>query len=198
MIRRMVWQVSIITALILAGPLIAAAGPFGLSQGMTKAEVEAFGVTLTESSLHYYSASKLPKPHRNFEDYQLLIDPDTGLAKIHTVGVTLSSNSYGDAIKTRFRDIEEALTKKYGKGQKFDFLRYDSIWDEPNDWMMGLSLKERTLVHFWDEDLPDGLQTIMLEAKGLSSRSGYVNLGYEFTNSDAAVDRIREAENEGF
>ena len=79
---------------------------------------------------------------------------------------------------------------------------HGSIWKEPNDWMMGLKQKERTLVAFWDEetgaDMSSTVANIMLEANATSSSSGYLSLSYEFDNAQVAFDEREASESSVF
>ncbi len=103
-------------------------------------------------------------------------------------------------------DMSSTVAKQievvYGPSKVFDFLKYGSIWKEPNDWMMGLKQKERTLVAFWDDetgaDMSSTVANIMLEANATSSSSGYLSLSYEFDNAQVAFDEREASESSVF
>jgi hypothetical protein len=158
-------------------------GPFGFEPGMTKARVlELVGKEAVrkddEDSLVLTTA---PQPHTVFETYVLLFSPQKGLVKILAVSKDIRTSVYGDEVKQSFSDISDALAKAYGTGQKYDYLRTGSIWNEAEDWMMGLLKQERVLASVWTFDPPRGqILSIGLEAGALSREGGYLHLSYEF------------------
>lgn len=92
------------------------------------------------------------------------------------------------ALKERFNSLKEALSKKYGKHETQDFLMPGSIWDEPEDFMAGLTKDERYLRTYWDAEeksnLTDNLKSIILYAGGLGDEKGALYIQYEFENSE--------------
>ena len=85
--------------------------------------------------------------------------------------------------------------------KRHDFLRSGSIWDEPEDWAMGLYKEERVLQSFWTFSparSEDGVQAVYLTANALSSSKGYVSLFYEFSNFDQCSKELDKAKNAAF
>ena len=167
-------------------------GPFGLWMGMRKDEFEG---SLEEIAPFKYRASNVPKKHSKFEDYIVQIGPISGLAWIKGISGTVSTNPYGYGLKTAFEDMVEKLTRIYGKSEKTDFLTYDSIWNEPRDWMQGLASGERYLFAKWTKEtnrgnLPNELETVYLGATALDTYSGYIAIEYYFKNNEQATNEI--------
>jgi len=171
---------------------------FGLEPGTSLADLKKI-VNLKEEKPYIYSASSLPNGNSSFDDYRLLITPQDGLCKIVAWTPEISSNSFGEAVEAKFDDLFEALTNKYGNSKKFDFLRSGSIWDEPEDWMMGLVKDDRTLVAYWDEEehstLPTELNAIMLKAIGVDPNTALISLSYEFSNFRKCNGWIKSQQN---
>lgn len=170
----------------------ASAGPLGLDKGMTLPELEKQGRFVEEKEQYWYKSRRLNNGNDNFEEYSVLVVPGHGLCKIIAVGIDISTSSYGDELKSRFKDLTDALSVKYGAPTStYDFLRSGSIWDEGRDFMMGLAKKERTLTNFWQSskgaELKDGLSAISLAGNALSSSKGYLVLTYEFDNIDSCL-----------
>ena len=171
------------------------AGPFGLEMGMTLKEI---GGEVTDLGSGKYKIVNVPKPHSSFEYYYIQVSPKGGLCWIKAIGKDISTSNYGIELKSKFENMEKKLEAAYGKHKKYDFLMVDSIWDRPNDWMMGLIQKERNLIALWDEEnsstLPNNLSTIYLKASATSRDIGFISIEYGFTNMEACEKEISEKE----
>lgn len=187
--------------LLLAGFLLCAgtawSGPFGLSKGMSVEQVRALGPLEPSKTTPYaYAAKSLRDGHDAFEAYSFLITPEDGLCKVTAIGKDVKTSVYGDELKRAFTGLADALAEKYGRpSNQYDFLRSGSMWNEPKDFMMGLVRKERTLSWYWMGGLPDELQSIAIEARGISASAGFISLSYEFQGSDACVDKATSRRN---
>ena len=128
---------------------------------------------------------EVPKPNSEFEEYIVMAAPNTGVCKISALGKTHLNDRYGSDVRSAFDHLHAALVVRYGTAKDFDFLRAGSIWNDPQDFHMGVLKKERTLTSFWDRDngstLPVQLTSIMLDTRAVSS-GPYVALSYEFAN----------------
>jgi hypothetical protein len=182
--------------LLVANQVVAA--QFGLESGASLEQIKAI-TTLKQVKPFVYSASKVPNGHAAFDDYRLLITPNQGLCKIVAWTPAITSNSFGETIKSKFSELFNALTEKYGNSKTYDFLREGSIWDDPQDWMMGLAKGDRTLTAYWDDEekssLPPDVESISLEAVGANSETGGISLTYEFKNFGACSAWIKTQEN---
>lgn len=176
-------------------------GPFGLRMGMTLADLQKIGTVTATNTKGVYTMRTVPIPNNNFEEYVVTVAPSFGLCKVSGYGHTIQANAFGDQLKERFNALKAAVTSRYGVSRDFDFLRTGSIWDEARDWMMALYRQERTLASFWMRDetpnVPAYLTGIHLQARALTSSTGYVSLGYEFANSSPCIDELKAASNDG-
>ncbi len=173
----------------------AIAGPFGLSMGMKKSD---FKGKLKEVAPYKYTTNAIPKKHSAFETYVVQIGPKSGLCYIKAIGKDISTNTYGVEVKSAFDNMEAKLSKPYGKNKKVDFLRYESIWDEPKDYMPALIKGERILAALWGTEhgskLKGNLKSVALVAKGASRSKGYLAIEYSFTNEEACDAEIAATE----
>ena len=177
--------------------MLVADGPFGLAMGMTK---EMFNGRLTQAKTGLYFLDKPPIPHDQFESYVVKIGENSGLCWIKGIGKSVASNGYGMQLKGAFDEFETKLDKRYGVHERTDFLMPASIWNDPQDWMMGLVKADRYLMSAWKggkTSLPNDLSTIALIAQAESSSSGYLALEYSFSNKEACDTEIKQVDDSG-
>lgn len=174
-------------------------GPFGLEQGLSRADVELMigeNLRLMNGSHNSYLSTHVPEPHKAFDNYVLVISETTGLCMVRGIGKNITTSSHGIQLKSNFEDLDKVLSKLYGPSEKTDWLLPGSIWKQPEDWMMGLVKEERFLFAQWpgaEQDLKYNIESIALAAKALNSGAGYLILEYSFSNYDTCK---QEAENE--
>ena len=190
--------ITLLFAFSVASPALAS-GPFGFEPG-TSLAVLSKQVKLEPVEEGVYSTTTAPKGHSAFEKYYLFVSPKAGLGKVVAIGFTINTSAYGNELRSKFEQIEEGLVSKYGAGEKYDYLRAGSIWNDDNDWMMSLLKKERVLRHFWDAEqgsrVADDTAGIILEARAMSPGEGYVNLTYEFKCFEQWIAERKAKENE--
>jgi len=178
----------------------AVAGPFGLKMGMSVAEVKAIDPAMTELAPGKYKLTHVPKPHSAFESYIVQICPKVGLSWIKAIGKNVSTSSYGIELRATFDELSTKLDKSYGAGSTTDVLLPGSIWDEPDDFMMGLAKKERYLFRQWSQktgaQLNSNLVAIGLVATALDNNTGYLSLEYAFATSEACDEEIESLEDD--
>jgi len=199
--KRMVEMRLLITVVVLlASPGLTFAGPFGLEMGMKKGQLSS--LELTDTGDYMYTTKQLPKNHSAFLLYGLVIHPETGLCMIKAIGKSIDTSSYGEGLRGKFDQITEQLGKAYGEAEVRDFLRYDSIWDEPKDFMTGLRKGERVLQAIWGDvngpEIKDGVFEILLTADATSSDEGQLSLQYRFANHERCQDLIESEEADAF
>lgn len=154
------------------------ATPFGLTFGASRAEVQKLTGAEASAETNRFNTTKVPTPHPAFSLYQFHISPTLGLCDISAVAGPIEANDFGDQVKRVYNDIAEQIAGRYGPHTRtVDALRTGSIWNDPNDWMMGLSLGERSLMRSWTNPAPN-LSQIALIASAQSRRSGLVMLTY--------------------
>ena len=166
-------------------------GPFGLSKGLRKEDLD---IQMMEVKPCFYKAETLPKKHSAFQYYFLQITPVQGLSWIKAIGNSVSTNSYGTEIQNTFETMRGKLENIYGRPENIDFLMYDSIWNEPRDWMQAIQNGERTLAARWENkngmSLPSDLTSIFLYVAAEDSYTGYIAIEYAFANFDASEKEI--------
>jgi hypothetical protein len=171
-------------------------GPFGLRRGMTQDQVtQIVGKgAVKDTKGDTLRLLTVPKPHPAFEFYSLIFSPTDGLLKIIAYGNDIRTNGFGEAVRSSFTEIRNALSQTYQKPDvDLDFVRAGSIWKEPEDWMMALLKEERDLASAWEKrPLPNHINDIVLEAKALSQEKGYILLTYEFDGWAAYVDSVKK------
>lgn len=176
-------------------------GPFGLKMGLSIEEVKKIipGLSKTEQSEWIYKADSVPTPHPDFDFYVLNFSEKTGLCKISAIGKDIKSGDSGAEVKSDFNSLDESLSKKYGKGKKYDFT--SSKYESPEYWMMYLLKKNRTLAKFWDKEtgstLLNNLEAIELQAKASDMSTGYLVLSYDFENISDCVTESKNNKNKG-
>lgn len=179
----------------------AVSGPFGTDMGMTKADL-GIASSAEELAPYKYQIKNTPKNSRMFETYIVTVTPNHGLCYLKAVGVDINTSRYGSEVRTQFERVDSALKKKYASGERVDFLRGGSIWDEPEDFMMGLVKKERLLQTYYDDEegskMVEDVQAAYLSANGLAMDKGYLVLDYRFRNFDACQAEIRAIEDDVF
>lgn len=173
------------------------AHPFGLTFGTSLAGMKKLipGLTSTESKFLYNSTS-VPTPYPGFESYAFLISPTHGLCKVVAIGVTIVEDRYGTTTRSRFGELQDALTKKYGEPFVIDSLIAEPTLEGPEYWAMSLSDKARVFGAAWPKGggpLGYGLSGIELEAKGLSMSATYLTLSYWGANIDACREQLEDA-----
>ena len=180
-------------------------GPFGLKMGLTDDQLKAAIPDIQAAATNIFSTSSPPKPHDSFETYMLITSASTGLCKITAVGKTIQTSQFGDELRNAHKNLKVALTERYGQPiSDHDFLKHGSMWNESKYWMMGLLKKDRIVATFWERktdknpkgaDLPNDIDSIIVESSAEGTDAGHITLRYAFTNEDACVDAIKKEKN---
>ena len=84
-----------------------------------------------------YTFSAAPTPHPEFEGFVCFISPQKGLLKVRALSKDVETNDFGEALKDKFEQIKAGVSKTYGEPESYDILEAGSIWNAPQDWMMG-------------------------------------------------------------
>ena len=166
-------------------------GIFGLKKGMTLDEIKELDFGRIEQNEDEPIAFfvEQPKKPQGTKYVIFVVIPEMGLMKVRFYW-TIEVNSYGDELKRKFDDLQSVLSKKYGKGEKVDYLKSDSIWKDPKYYMKTLERNEREL-YWYSTDIPDPneleLEAVVIET-GVNSNlflprglyEGFIYLNYEF------------------
>jgi len=170
---------------------------FGIEMGWGIKNLENAGIEMSDMGDSYYELLSVPKPHPSFERYLVQIDPEKGVHLIKAVGKSIATNGFGTSLKTEFNIIEKQLTSVYGKGEKTDWLIPTSIWDEPEDWYMGLRKQERFLFTIWEQPSPTLLR-IGVVANAFSYSAGRIIIEYYSKNHDVIKAKNLAAQSSSF
>lgn len=176
---------------------------FGIQMGQNPAELA--GAILienqTQGELKAYQMKTAPQPHSEFESYTIWATDDLGVCKVVGIGKDHSPDKSGYGIRNAYSELKGALTSKYGQGKEFDFLHGGSIWNEMDEFAMSLKQGERTLASYFDRDeqneLPDEIVAISLQAHATGSRTTFLMLQYEFENFEACKAAQLKLDNNG-
>ena len=180
-------------------------GPFGLKMGINETELKAAISDIKTASPNIYSTEAPPKPHDAFETYHLVTSSSTGLCKISAVGKDVPTSQFGDELRSAHKSIKDALTERYGKPtDDYNFLKHGSLWTESKYWMMGLLKKDRVLTTIWEQktektpkgiNLPNDIDSIIVDVTASGTDSGYVTLRYAFSNEYKCIAENKKEKN---
>lgn len=172
------------------------AAPFGLEKGL-KAEDMHFDIV--EINPGSYCTNCPPKTHSFFSMYILRVAPISGLYWIKGVSSDIDTDSSGSILKLEADKMIERLEKIYGPAEKELLYSPGTIWEEPEDFMMGLVNFEIYYSATWSKDshdIPEGLESIYLGINAQNTNTGNVVIEYEFDNHDEGEKEIEEAEDD--
>ncbi len=179
-------------ALALTIPLSIFASPFGLKMGMTLEQItEVCGGI---EPVHNENDSYFIEPtnhHPLFKYYLAYVDDEIGLYYIKALTDEISSNDYGEEIKSAFENIKNRISKNYGKPKVIDELASDTLWNEEKYWLNALREGSRTLTAAWGIEKnieKDDIEFIGISAKYASYQKGVILLEYQFKNYSQIED----------
>jgi hypothetical protein len=187
----------LVIVLILGVSISLFAGPFGIEMGWTLEDLDKNGIKyeLYKENYNVSTYDVFPKtPHADFPEYIVRIDTQKGIYEIIAFGKDISAPSYGTALKEAYKKVRDQVSRTYGIPKEFDYLKNDSIWDEPGDWMTALKVEDRTLVSYWFPTT-DNIAIIVLETLANNSSEGFIKLVYQTHESivDEIFDRLETA-----
>jgi hypothetical protein len=172
-------------------------GPFGLSWGMTKEQVEKLGVKLelssTKMTVDVLTTEKLPKNVSIAEKYTLIFDRKHNFQKVIMVSKDIGNDPYGNEGKEKYAELKKSLIAKYGK-PSFSFEKVGrKLWNEKDEFYQCLAYTGcgGWVVSF--EDKASG-QVIGLQLEGIKRGIGFLRLTYEGPRWSEIVDAARAAE----
>lgn len=176
-------------------------GPFGIDMGVDARTVTSCDPS-SSGSPSFFQCTTLPKPHSAFEMYSLMSPKQTGVCRISAAGVDIRDGGYGVSTRNKVDEIAEQVKLTYGPWtKKFDFLMPGSIWDDPDDWLMGIAKEDRLYSYAWESVTPtakNNVEDIVVTAKATRSDTGYVYVEINFLNSKECMKAARAAEADAF
>jgi hypothetical protein len=115
--------------------------PFGLVWGQSESQVRALGVVLKEYQSKDYGksffATELPRALADQETAILSFGHDDKLWRIVAIGRANDRDPMGGSVKSRYNELREVLTEKYGRPTSVHRLG-DSIYAEAEYFLSGI------------------------------------------------------------
>jgi hypothetical protein len=159
----------------------AMAGPFGI-------DVEGFSLdkySCIDAGGQYYACTSIPKAHDYFESYLVRYHPDAGLCSISGIGKAIEENGFGTGTISKTDELHNQISQKYGRVKRQDILLSTSIWNEPDEWLMGLSQQERSYAYIGDvSPAVEEIAKYSVIAAASSSDTGFVVVDFRTVNFD--------------
>ena len=186
-------------------------GPFGLPMGASSDELERIiGSELVSIDMtpkkYFFALQRVPKPHSRFSTYSAQVLPRSGLCEIRAYTDVITTSRHGTHLKDQWYSVARAVSGNYGEYMRTDYDRLleGSMWNEPEDWMMGLVKKERHLHAVWvladGTEIRNDVEKIVLVAYASASQTdeGRLMLQYSFLNIDDCSDELQEGDADAF
>ncbi|MCB1032498.1 MAG: hypothetical protein KDD47_01530 [Acidobacteria bacterium] len=172
--------------LLLSAAAVAGTGPFGVSEGLDRVEVEAIVGPLEEVGPSVLLATKFDSSFPELESLSFFVSPQQGLCRIQATSEVIPSDGRGRPLRDRFDRLLERLWEVYGHPEVIDRLSAGSAWAGEDAWMVALYERDRVLMTLWSEDqgseVPAGVKRIVLSARALKPEEGFLSLDYFFSN----------------
>ena len=173
-------------------------GPFGVAMNSKPSD---YGCSTSENNKSAYVCKSLPKSHKDFEAYVLFYHPSNGICQIKALGRDISTNAYGEEIKSKVDEIANQVGKSYGKLKLYDFLKAGSMWDEPQEWIASFSRGERVYTYVSEKkSMKNNVISIVIGAKVANafSDTGHLYAEFTFSNQSECMKNISEEEGSAF
>jgi hypothetical protein len=190
-----------LTSLMLSFDVIAQTkstdGPFGVLMG---SQIDSYkSCKLSDTNPGMYLCTTLPKPHPEFSSYVVQYHYSTGICWIKGLGREYNVSAYGTELIDKVDKIAKQIEKNYGKLTISDYLKQGSIWDDPEDWLMGVRKKERIYGYTsYSYELKNNVKSVYVGANVVSSDTGRVIVEFAFDNEDACEKAIQDNDGSAF
>ena len=174
------------------------AGPFGTYMGEPVSDFKDLVIDdQPDPKIAVYRTHILPKTNSVFEAYLLCFWED-GLSKIAAFGKENEHDGYGATSKNQYNKLREELTKKYGKPSEIVEIgpKKSAVLGRDEFFVVSLYEKKRMHLSYWNKNLPDDLESIVLEIKADVGHQSHVELTYEFKNFKNAVETMQNKDSD--
>lgn len=165
--------------------------PFGLEMGMGLADLTKMAPIREQPDLYAYASSELSNGPTEMVEYVFIITPQHGLCEVTAQTRPIRTSGDGSEVRERFERLVAELSKKYGQATKTDVLLEDSIWNEPNWWMLTLKIGERSLAANWpatrQRPLPYNLGAVSVVAFAESDSQGGLSVTYSSLSKEECI-----------
>ena len=136
-----VWLAAVVLSPNLAHPAEPLEAPFGVKWGLSADEVRAIGVTLdNKKDIDCgigFSAKQLPKILIDVDTVELCFWYNDKLWQIRAGSIAFNNDPYAFALKTRYDQIDNLLSAKYGPG-KHSHYQDTELWSGPDEFLSGI------------------------------------------------------------
>lgn len=168
-------------------------GPFGVPMGASPRDFECSQL----NNLGFFECNRIPRRHPDIIRYVVQSYPETGICWIQGLTSEIDTDSFGASLRLALTRLSAQITEIYGHGKLNEGLFKNSLWDEPQYWMMGLLRKERVYFYTWDIEsgstLKNGIESIYVGAKPTSTNRGFVAIEFSFRNYNECERLERKA-----
>lgn len=155
-------------------------------------------VSIDEPGVIALAGRNPPKPHSAFRNYYFKFHPEKGVCWGQAQSEAFDSDRYGSSVRSAMDKVHSQLSARYGDGDKTDRLAYGSIWDDRDDWAMGVQKNERFYFYMWENlDLGNNITQIALLARSRGFDTQMV-LEWEYTTDEACDNLVNEQNSEAF
>lgn len=168
--------------------------PFGLRMGMSLSDIRRLAHVVRDSSKpHYFWITRVPKPHPEFSRLLAIITPKQGLCYVSAVGGDIDDNERGDALGTKFLEVQRALRERYGEptAVEVDGLASDSLPRRRLRWMKESGT---AITVSWESEA--GAQ-VDLRGWAENENTSYVTLQYSSPSYASCFNEAKRAANAG-
>ncbi len=173
------------------------AGGMALRDGMSREEVEGVLGRVEEVGRYLYLGRTLPEGPPGTETATLVITPEEGLCRVQATSGAIATAGDGASLRQRFDRLLESLWATYGGPRVVDEVAAEGGLEGKERWMAALLARQRVLMTVWTEAqgarLPEGLVSVVLSARALSEREGYLNVDFTFASWPGCQGRIDAA-----
>jgi len=168
--------------------------PFGLQAGMALEQVEQqLGSVSAVGPFAYLGAA----PEGSYEEVAslaLIVTPDEGLCRIQATSEVIPTDAAGAEIRRSFGLLLERLWAEHGEPKVLDTLIPESLLGAKDQWMAALLAGDRVVLSLWNRErgsrLAEGLESVVLAARGLKEEQAYLSVEYVFYNWPGCEERL--------
>lgn len=148
---------ALLVVLIVLAPQVQAQsqlGPFGLTWGMTQAEVRSLGVSLNPKQTGKYGvevdAANLPKALSDTLSVQLYFGFNAHLWRVVSVSKMWEHDSAATQVRNRFDEVHTLLTERYGNSIDHFSTPSDTFFADIERFAYGISTNKRFYFSEWN------------------------------------------------
>lgn len=177
--------------------------PSEMQWGQSQSDLKRSGLSITDckksGELEYCLASGHDKPISFAEAYYLYFIPNYGLQKVLVIGENITGDVYGSEGKTNYKNVKNSLMKKYPEADGYKHTAFEYIgrklYDESDEFYQCLKYDGcGSWQTFIGAENDDALGYFIVELKGSSRGTGYINLTYESSNWGKYLDEMKNKE----